>query len=134
MGTKMKIVPIEAHNSVGIVERYHRPVRRAYQIITTEIPDIDKDAALQIAFKAINDSAGPDGLVPTLFVYGAYFRISEFDIPAPTVTQRAIAIKKAIAELSKLRAKRQVADALHTRNGPNTDELHTLVLDSLVLV
>jgi hypothetical protein len=46
MGIKVKIVPIEAHNSVGIIERYYSPIRRAYLIITTEIPGIDKDIAL----------------------------------------------------------------------------------------
>jgi hypothetical protein len=70
---------VEAHNSIGIVERYHGPVRRAYQIITVEILDINKDIALQIAYKAINDSIGPDGLIPTLLVYSAYPRISESD-------------------------------------------------------
>ena len=39
-------MPIEAHNSVGIVERYHGPIRRAYLIITTEIPSLKKDIAL----------------------------------------------------------------------------------------
>jgi len=28
--------------------------------------------ALQMAFKAINDMAGPEGLVPTLLVFKAY--------------------------------------------------------------
>jgi hypothetical protein len=125
---------VEAHNSVGIVERYHRPVRRAYQIITVEIPDINKDMALQMAYKAINDSAGPDGLIPTLLVYSAYPRISESNGPSPTVTQRATAIKKAIAKIHKLRAKRQVADALNTRNRPNVKAIHALELNSLVLV
>jgi hypothetical protein len=26
IGTKIKIVPVEAHNSIGIVERYHGPI------------------------------------------------------------------------------------------------------------
>jgi hypothetical protein len=134
VGTKVKIVPVEAHNSVGIVERYHGPVRRAYYIITAEVRDINKDMALQMAFKAINDSAGPDGLIPTLLVYGAYPRMSESDTPSPTVTQRAAALKKATAEIQRFRAKRQVADALNTRNGPNTDGIHGLELNSLVLV
>jgi hypothetical protein len=46
MGTKVKIVPIEAHNSVGIVERYYRLVRRAYLIIVAEIKGISKEMAL----------------------------------------------------------------------------------------
>jgi hypothetical protein len=134
LGTKVKIIPVEAHNSIGIAERYHGPVRRAYQIIVVEIRDIDKDMALQMAFKAINDSAGPDGLIPTLLVFGAYPRMTEFDAPSPTTTQRATAIKKAMAEIQKMRAKRQVADALNTRNGPNTDGIHNLELNSQVLV
>ncbi len=30
---------------------------------------------LQMAFKVVNDTAGPDGLVATLLVFGAYPRI-----------------------------------------------------------
>jgi hypothetical protein len=134
VGTKVKIVPVEAHNSVGTVERYHGPVRRAYTIITAEIRDIDREMALQMAFKAINDSAGPDGLIPTLLVYGAYPRMTEYDPPAPSITQRAMAIKKAMNEIQKLRAKRQVADALNTRNGPNTNDVHQLTLNADVMV
>jgi hypothetical protein len=83
MGIKVKIVPVEAHNSIGKVERYYAAVRRAYSIITTELPGITKEMALQMAFKAINDSVGPKGLVPTLLVYGAYPRMTENDPPSP---------------------------------------------------
>ncbi|RFU25514.1 hypothetical protein B7463_g10820, partial [Scytalidium lignicola] len=134
MGITLKAVPVEAHNSIGTVERYYGLVRRAYQIIITEIHDIDKDMALQMAFKAVNDSVSPDGLVPTLLVYGAYPRMSEFDAPSPTIAQRAAAIKKAMEEIHKLRAKRQVQDALNMRNGPNVDGIHDLPLNSQVLV
>ena len=133
-GVTTKDVPVEAHNSVGIVERYHGPVRRAYKIISEELPDLGEDSALQMAFKAINDSAGPDGLVPTLLVFGAYPRMSEHDAPSPTVRQRSLALKKAMNEIYKLRAKRQVNDALKQRNGPNTDMVKSLPLNSDVLV
>jgi hypothetical protein len=46
MGIKVKIVPVKAYNSIGIVERYHSPVQQAYSIISTEIQDIDKEIAL----------------------------------------------------------------------------------------
>jgi hypothetical protein len=61
-----------------------------------------------MAFKAINNTAGLDGLVPTLLVFGVYPRMVEFNAPSPTVTQRAATIKKAMAEIQKLRAERQV--------------------------
>jgi len=133
----LKAVPVEAHNSIGIVERYHAPLRRAYQIIYAELSvggnDTDAEMALQMAFKAINDSAGPDGLVPTLLVYGAYPRMNATDTN-PTISQRAAAIKKAMVELRKLQAKRQVTDALAMRNGPVTTPIHDLTLNSPVLV
>jgi hypothetical protein len=134
MGIKVKIVPVEAHNSVGIVERYHGPVRRAYLVISTEIQGISKDMALQMAFKAVNDTAGPDGLVPTLLVYGALPRMVEYDAPSPSVAQRSAALKKAMSEIQKLRAKRLVTEALSARNGPSTTDIHDLALNSDVLV
>ena len=55
-----------------------------------------------MAIKAVNDTASLDGLVPTLLVYGAYLRISNLNPPAPSITERAAAIWKAIAEIVKL--------------------------------
>jgi hypothetical protein len=55
-----------------MVERYYGPLQRAYQIITTKIPKISKEIALQMAFKAINNIASLEGLVPTLLVFRAY--------------------------------------------------------------
>jgi len=78
-------VLIEAHNSVGIVERYYSLIRRAYLIITTEISSLEKDIVLQIAFKAINDSAGLNGLILILLVYGALPRMTEYDLLSPFI-------------------------------------------------
>ena len=85
LGIQTKAVLVKAHNSISIVERYHSPLRRIYQIISVKIPGIDRDMALQIAFKALNDTAGPEGLVPTLLVFGACPRITESDPLAPTI-------------------------------------------------
>ena len=38
-----------------------------------------------MAFKAINDTASPNGLVLTLLVFGAYPRIVELDALSPLV-------------------------------------------------
>ena len=46
IGIGTKVVLVEAYNSIRIVERYHGPIRRAYQIISAELPDIDKEMAL----------------------------------------------------------------------------------------
>src|SRR6266567_1453686 len=87
-----------------------------------------------MAFKVINDSAGPDGLIPTLLVFRAYPRIVESDVPNPMVMQRAAALKKAIEEVKKLRAKCQVADVLNIHNGPKITVIYDLLLNLPVLV
>ena len=58
-----------------------------------------------MAVKAINNTAGLDGLVPTLLVYGAYLRMSNLDPLAPSITEQAAVIRKAMAEIVKLWAK-----------------------------
>jgi len=87
-----------------------------------------------MAIKAINDTASPNGLVPTLLVYGAYLRISKLDPPTPFITDRAAIIRKAMAEIVKLRAKQTVNNALYYRNGPNTTLVYDFPLNSKVLI
>ena len=84
-GTAIRSIPIKAHNSVKMVECYYGPLYCIYHIITAELLDISKDIALQIAFKAINNSIGPNGLIPTLLVFKAYLHIVESNAPNPTV-------------------------------------------------
>jgi len=72
MAIKVKEVPIKAYNNIKKIERYYTPLRRAYKIIFLELEGISKELILQMAVKTINNSAGPDGLIPTLLVFGAY--------------------------------------------------------------
>ena len=67
-----------------------------------ECKNIQKELALQMAIKAVNDTASPNRLVPTLLVYGAYPRMGKLDLPAPSVMDRAAAIWKAMAKIVKL--------------------------------
>jgi len=72
MAIKVKEVPIKAYNSIGKVERYYAPLYHAYKIISLELKDASKELTLQIAIKAINDSASLNRLVPILLVFSAY--------------------------------------------------------------
>ncbi|XP_044721261.1 uncharacterized protein HRG_06258 [Hirsutella rhossiliensis] len=113
-------------NSIGKVEKAHGPLRRAYDILQAELGESrSPDALLQMAVKAVNDTAGPDGLVPTLLVFGAYPRINHDSPPSPPMIKRAEAIRKAMAALHRAAAARQVRDALNTRNGPNVSALQS---------
>ena len=76
IGIIVKNALVEAYHSIGIVKRYHRSLRRAYSIITIEIPSIEPNLALQMSFKAIKNSVSRNGFVLTLLVFGAYPRIT----------------------------------------------------------
>jgi hypothetical protein len=58
-----------------------------------------------MAIKAVNNTAGPNRLILILLVYRAYPWISNLDLLAPSIIDRAAIIQKAIAEIVKLRAK-----------------------------
>jgi hypothetical protein len=123
---------VEAYNSVGKVERYYAPLRRAYDIIKSEVDD--NVLALQIVVKAINDSAGPNGIVPTLLVFGTYPRMSIEDNPMPGIMRRAETIRTVIREVRRLYAERSVTEVLAARNGPDTAATLALPINSKVRV
>ena len=95
---------VEAYNSISIIERYYALLYRAYEIISAKLLDLNKDIALQIAFKAINDFARPNSIIPILLVFSVYPRVIEHDAPSPTIVQRSIVLAKAIDEVYKLRS------------------------------
>ena len=46
MGVNIKEVLVKAHNSISMVKRYYSLIRCAYQMITTELPNLNKNIAL----------------------------------------------------------------------------------------
>ena len=65
-----------------------------------------------MAIKAVNNIAGPDGLILTLLVFGTYSRITTTNTPSLTVTERGKAITKAMKQIAELYTKRQVTNVL----------------------
>jgi hypothetical protein len=87
-----------------------------------------------MAVKAINNTAGPDGIVPTLLIFRVYPQITDMDPPSLSIIQRAQAIYAATKELWQLYAEHQVSDALTIRNGLNTQPTLDLLIDSDVYI
>lgn len=79
-----------------------------------------------MAIKAINNTAGADGIIPTLLVYRAYPRMIQSDPPLTSIETRAQASRIAMLEVEKMQVKRKVDDALAIRNGPKTINLKEL--------
>ena len=72
MVIKVKEVPIKVYNNIKKVEWYYIPLHCVYEIISLELKGISKELTLQIAVKAVNDSAGLDRLIPILLVFSVY--------------------------------------------------------------
>lgn len=121
---------------VNLVTKLH-DVRRAipHTYFTSEAPDLDEEAAIQVAVKSINDYTGADGVVKPLLVYGALTRLGiPSDKPTSSTFWCAVARQKATDVMSKHFAKTQVSSAVRTRNGPDTFNNHSAPIDSHVLV
>jgi hypothetical protein len=105
-----------------------------YAIIIAKISDIDSNSALQMTFKTLNDSTEFNDLISTLLVFEAYSRMIEMNALSSTIIQRFIAMRKAMNEVRKSIAARQMNDALNTRNDSFSILIHNLSLNSDVLV
>ncbi len=128
-----KAMFVEAHWSIDVVKRYHAELRRAYQMIIENL-DVSKKIALQMIVKAINDTVDLDDLVLILLIFGAYLRMHVMNFSISSITQRAIAIEKAMTEIKKFRAERQMIDVLNIRNESIVIPIHDLSINSDVLI
>lgn len=70
-GVALQFSGVELHNSLGVGERYHSTLRRVYNKVQEDHIRITEETALRMAIKVSDDTAGPTGLVPTLYVFGS---------------------------------------------------------------
>lgn len=137
-GISVLPAPVESPNTMTHVERYHAPLRVAYEKIRDSLPRSESDdECLEMAVKSVNDTIGPEGLCPTLLVFGIIPRISQRH-PAPSQVERAKAIDSAMDLVRKEQAKRRIAFGLRHGSGPKgveqSEELRKLPSNSPVLV
>ena len=85
-------------------------------------------------FKAINDSVESHDLMSTLLIFGACSRMSESNAFASSITQRSIAMKKAMNEIRKLNVNHQINDVINTKNEFSTIHFHDLFFNASVLI
>ena len=130
----IKNAPMEAHHFIDMVKHYHESLRHVYSIISHKISGIKPNLAFQMSFKAINNSVGLNGLVLTLLVFGAYFKMNKLDALSPSITQRAMAIKKAIDKVRKCTLSWQVNNILNACNRLYTASVYDLPINLPVLV
>lgn len=102
----------ESHNSLGQGETYHAMLRRLYNKIRATTPNISKAMSLSTAIKVMNDTAGPNGLVPSLLLFGEMPRIPHVPQTSISPSDRHRAIHAARKEFEVITAKSRVQTAL----------------------
>jgi Reverse transcriptase (RNA-dependent DNA polymerase) len=122
-GIDMRHTPIESHNSNGLVERYHGPLRRTYEKVRLDYGGISDELALSCAVLAANQTLGPEGIVPVTLVLGIIPRIST---RLPNQPERVQAMIGAREEMRKLMAKAKVARALKRAVPPAADQFYAV--------
>lgn len=75
---KLRHTGVTSHNSVGAGETYHAIIRHIFNKLSLEHPNISDELKLAITVKAVNDTAGPNGLVPSLLLFVVIPRIPEY--------------------------------------------------------
>lgn len=126
-----QISGVEHHNALGVGERYHAYLRRVYDKVRLEDPSLDRELSLAIANKAVNDTAGPRGLVPTLLVFGISPRLPISPKELPGQIQRMKAMKAARREMSRITAQARITMAL-TRNAPKGTDSNIAIGDEIL--
>lgn len=137
-GIRLREAPIESPGAIGVVERYHAPLRGIYEKIRKEMARDHTDVeCLKMAVFSINATVGPEGLCPMLLVFGVIPRPAR-STPSATQMARAEMIDRAMDEVTKLHAKMRLAFGLKHTAGPKGVEqsecLRQLPAGSPVLV
>jgi len=114
VGIKLKLSGVESHNSIGSGERYHAPLRRLYNKIRFSIPNLEMQLCLRLALKAMNDTMNPEGLVPSLLVFGVLPRFPAVNTQLPNQVERMRALEVARAEMESITAELRLRKALNS--------------------
>ena len=121
VGTDVQESDVEAHNSLGSGERYHAPLRRIFLKIREPHPKMDKNIILKLPVKVMNDTMGPEGLVPSYLVLVCIPRFPSAGSPLPMQQQRMDAVQSARREMAIIFAELRIRKALSSRVPRNAD-------------
>lgn len=113
-GTELVLSGVESHNALGGGQRYHAFLRSIHRKVWADHPGINQEAALSTAVTAMNQTAGPRGLVPTLLVFGIIPRTPVAPLALPDQRERMQAMVSARREMQAVVAKSRLRVALST--------------------
>ena len=69
---------VQSHHSLGIGERYPKPLRHTYRKLKLDHPSMQRQVLLALAVKAMNDTLEPEDFVPSSLVFGEFPSLRSF--------------------------------------------------------
>ena len=131
-GIQLRISGVKAHSSLGIGERLHEPLRRIYRKVRADYPQAPNKILLSIAVKAMNDTIGEKGLVPSLLTFGITPRFPIISTELPTQDERMGLLTSGQMEMNAIIAERRIQAALTKQIPPAADRTYRLGDEVLV--
>ena len=98
-GIELKVSGMEIHNYLGAGERFQDPLRRNCNKIRYDSYRVHPQLALKIAVNAINDTMNPDGIAPSLLVFGVLPRFAVYLTDLPNQADRMKALQFSRSEI-----------------------------------
>jgi hypothetical protein len=126
IGIELVLSGVESHNSIGLGERYHGPLRRIYQKVRFDFQDLQTDVALRISVKAMNDTMNYDGLVPSLLVFGIMPRYPGIRTELPAQAERMRALDVARTEMETITCELRLRKALTSSFPPASSQRYEI--------
>lgn len=117
-GIFLHLSGVESHNSIGLGERYHAPLRRIFKKVRYDAPKFNPHLALRLAQNVMNDTVGAKGIVPSLSVFGIVPRFPAAGASLPTHRERMTTIESARREMEVVTAELRIRQALLSRVPP----------------
>ena len=112
---------IESHNSLGTGERYHKPLRDTYLKLKIDHPTMQRQILLALYIKAMNDTLGPEGIVPSALVFGEFPSLRSLSgpiVPRLNLAERAQAAEDSKRIMIKSLAQAKISRALRQNTPP----------------
>lgn len=114
-GISFKTTAVKRHNSLALGERFHAPLHRLFNVVHHSEPTRIPEMAVRISKRSLNDTMGPNGLVPTFLVYGILPRFPDSDSDFPGQQARMRALSVARREMETIVAQLRIPQALRAR-------------------
>ena len=82
---------VQSHHGLGVGEIYHKPLRDTYLKVKLDYGKVQRQVLLALAVKAMNDTLGPEGMIPSALVSGEFSSLRPFQglRDSSSVTSRA---------------------------------------------